>query len=93
MYCIAAAIAFVFAAPHPQAVTAMAGITAVSGSVGIALTTNVTVFGISVVVASAGAGFASPAMVALVQRDIPSARQNKVQAIVNAGSGPGLIIA
>ena len=44
-------------------------------------------------VSSAGAGFASPGLVSIVRRNVTGRKNNRSQAIVNAGTGPGLVAA
>jgi predicted MFS family arabinose efflux permease len=67
--------------------------TASIGSVGMALAPGMTTFVPSAVLASSGAGLASPGLVAIVQRNLPAARVDRAQATVNAGTGPGLVVA
>lgn len=93
LYCVAAAIGFLRAATRPRAVAVLAGLSAVVGSLGIATAPTATVFAAGVLLASMGAGFASPALVALVQRNATPSRQSRVQAVVNSGTGFGVIAA
>jgi predicted MFS family arabinose efflux permease len=52
-----------------------------------------TFFGVAAVVSSAGAGIASPALVALLGRNLSDRSLPRFQAVVNAGTGPGLAVA
>ena len=69
-----------------------AGGSAASGSVVVAASPDVSLLAVSVVVAGAGAGFASPGLVALVARNVPTARQETAQTIVNSGTGAGITV-
>lgn len=93
IYCVSALIGFRFAPTRPRLVATLAGATAASGSAGIALAQDTPFFAAAVLVAGMGAGFASPALVELVRRNIPPAQQNKVQSVVNSGTGFGVVIA
>ncbi|NOJ58926.1 MFS transporter [Arthrobacter sp. 260] len=93
IYCVSALIGFRFAPTRPRLVTILAGATAASGSAGIAAAQNTVFFAAAVLIAGMGAGFASPALVELVRRNIPLAEQNKVQSVVNSGTGFGVVIA
>ncbi|MBE0010075.1 MFS transporter [Arthrobacter sp. AET 35A] len=93
IYCVSALIGFRFAPTRPRLVTILAGATAASGSAGIAAAQNTVFLAAAVLIAGMGAGFASPALVELVRRNIPLAQQNKVQSVVNSGTGFGVVIA
>ncbi|GAB2597875.1 MFS transporter [Pseudactinotalea suaedae] len=91
-YCLAAVVASRMAA-HPRALVVSAGTTAALGSAGVALAPTAVVFAVSVVVAGAGAGFATPGLVRLIERNVARARQEVAQTIVNAGTGAGIVAA
>lgn len=91
-YC-AGALAGLVAADRPRLLVAGALATASAGSIGMALAPGMTVLVPSAVLASAGAGLASPGLVAVVGRNLPAARVDRAQATVNAGTGPGLVAA
>ncbi|TQJ69825.1 putative MFS family arabinose efflux permease [Arthrobacter sp. SLBN-100] len=91
-FCFAAVLASRLAA-RPSLVVMCAGATAALGSVGVAAAPNVVVLAMSVVLAGAGAGFATPGLVALIERNIAPARQENAQTIVNAGTGAGIVVA
>ncbi|WP_273489865.1 MFS transporter [Gordonia otitidis] len=92
VYCVAAAAGFWWSR-QPGLLIAAAGITAVAGVWTMASTHDVALFGLSAVLSSAGAGFASPAMVTVAQRGIRPVRVDTAQSMINAGTGPGLVTA
>lgn len=104
LYCLGALTGFVTADRHPRALVLAAGVSAALGCVAMALAPGSAVFAAGAVLSSAGAGLASPALVVLVDRSAPSARidgaraidpaaRDRAQTAVNAGTGPGLVIA
>ena len=93
VYCIGALVGFVLAPARPRTAVVLAALTAGLGVAGMAASTTPLVFGTAAVVSSAGAGLASPALVRLVQRDLSAERVNGAQAVVNSGTGPGLVAA
>lgn len=66
-------------------------VTASAGSVGSALATDPTTFAAAAVVASTGAGLASPGLVTVVDRNVVRPGRARAQAWVNSGTGPGLV--
>jgi predicted MFS family arabinose efflux permease len=91
-YCVGALLAMVV--PHrPRTLVVGAASTAAAGSVGMALVTSVATFAPAAVLASAGAGLASPGLVAVVARNVTAVGADRAQATVNAGTGPGLVAA
>lgn len=93
VYCCAAAIGFRYAPYHPRLVTILAGGTASLGSAGVAAASNVPLLVVAVLIAGMGAGFASPALVELVRRNVLGNRQDTVQSVVNSGTGFGVVAA
>jgi predicted MFS family arabinose efflux permease len=91
-FCFAAVLALCLAS-RPRLVIACAGVTAALGSMGVAFAPNVEVLAMSVVLAGAGAGFATPGLVTLIESNIVPARQESAQTIVNAGTGAGIVVA
>ncbi|WP_170215391.1 MFS transporter [Nocardioides plantarum] len=67
--------------------------TASCGAAGMALSTDVAMFVPLAVLSSVGAGLASPGMVAVIERNVRRAERDRAQAVVNAGTGPGLVAA
>lgn len=91
-YCVGALIGFA-AAHRPRALVAGAWSTAALGSIGMALAPGPASFAPAAVLASVGAGLASPGLVATVERTIAARHRDRAQATVNAGTGPGLVAA
>lgn len=76
---------------RPRLVVLGALATAAVGSLAMAASPGVGLFVPAAVLASAGAGLASPGMVALLERAPGLRRPERAQAVVNAGTGPGLV--
>lgn len=93
VYCLGALTGFVAAPRRPRTLVVAAAATAVAGTAGMAAATAVGPFAAAAVLSSAGAGLASPALVALVQRTAATGRDDRAQTVVNAGTGPGLVVA
>lgn len=89
----AALLGFALGATRPRLLVVLALLTAGGGAVGIALAPDVVVLAASATVSSAGAGLASPAMVRIVHAAFNGHDFDSAQAIVNAGTGPGLVVA
>ena len=93
LYCAAALAGFRYAPSRPRLMTLLAGTTAALGSAGIAAAQSTLLFSGVVLVAGVGAGFASPALVELVQRNTADEDQKKLQSVVNSGTGFGVVAA
>ena len=93
VYCLGAVAGLLLAARVPRVLVAAAALVAGAGAFGMAAASGPLAFGTWSVVGSTAAGLASPALVALVARQVPEAAQGRAQAIVNAGTGPGLVAA
>jgi predicted MFS family arabinose efflux permease len=91
-YCVGA-LAGLVASQRPRLLVAGALMTASVGSIGMASAADLSTFAPSAVLASMGAGLASPGLVAIVERNLPAGRVDRAQATVNAGTGPGLVAA
>ncbi len=78
---------------RPRLTVALAGACAVCGSLGIALATSTGWLAGAVVLAGSGAGFASPGLVGLVEQVVDVRRQATAQAVVNSGTGIGIVAA
>ncbi|MEV7760067.1 MFS transporter [Curtobacterium flaccumfaciens] len=91
LYCVGAVAGFLLAARMPRVLVTVATLVAGVGAIAMATAGGSLAFGISAVAASAGAGLASPALVRIVAEQVPSALLGRAQAIVNAGTGPGLV--
>ena len=91
-YCAGAVIALV-APGRPRLLVAGALATASIGSLGMAVAATTTLFVPMTILASTGAGLASPGMVAVVARNVPASRAERARTVVNSGTGPGLVAA
>lgn len=89
-YC-AGALAGLTAARRARGLVVAALGTAGTGSLAMASAPGVPLFAAGAVIASTAAGLASPALVEVVRRRVPAARQDRAQAVVNSGTGPGLV--
>ncbi len=92
-YCVAASLSLLTCQRHPRAVVLAAGVAGTVGAAGVAAAPAVGWFAAAVVLGSGGAGAVSPALVVLVARAVPGARSAGAQSLVNAGPGPGLVVA
>lgn len=93
VYCVGALLSLVLAGRHARALVVASAATAGGGALGMALAPDVVTFAALAVLASAGAGLASPAMVALLQQDPTTSERPAAQSAVNSGTGPGLVAA
>ena len=89
-YCLAA-LGGLVAAHRPRRLVLGAVVTAVGGSIVMATAPEVATFAVGAVVGSAGAGFASPGLVGLVEQNVVEPGRAQAQSVVNAGTGPGLV--
>ncbi|BBY48002.1 hypothetical protein MARA_14700 [Mycolicibacterium arabiense] len=92
-YCAAALAGFRLGGRRPRALVVAATATACLGVFGMAAATSIPVFAGFAILSSAGAGFASPALVTIVARNVGPDRHDSAQTAVNAGTGPGLVAA
>lgn len=93
LYCVGAVAGFLLAGRAARWLVVGAALTAGVGAITMAASPTTLVFGTSAVVASTGAGLASPAMVQLVAGRVDGAARDRAQAVVNSGTGPGLVAA
>lgn len=93
LYCAGAVLGFLTAARHPRRLVMGATTTAALGAAGMAASQQTAVFAVFAIVGSAGAGLASPGLVSIVRRHVTDGAVDRGQAIVNAGTGPGLVAA
>lgn len=92
-YCCAAVLAHrLLARDHARGAAALAGVLAALGCTGIAAAPSAGVLAVGVLVAGSGAGLASPAMVALIAQAVAVPGRPRAQAIVNAGTGAGVLV-
>ncbi|MDX6327029.1 MAG: hypothetical protein QOK15_3383, partial [Nocardioidaceae bacterium] len=92
VYCMGALVGLV-ADSRPRLLVLAALVTAALGAAGMALAPGSAAFVPAAIVSSAGAGLASPGLVGVVARSVPEGRRDRAQAIVNSGTGPGLVAA
>ena len=93
LYCVGAAAGFLLAARAARSLAVVAAASAGIGALVMASSPDTAVFGTAAVVASTGAGLASPAMVQLVAGRVDDGLRDRAQAVVNSGTGPGLVVA
>ena len=91
-YCVTALLAARLGG-RPRLVVLLAGAAAALGAAGVAAAPNAGVLAAAVVLAGAGAGFATPGLVTLVESNVEARRQENAQTIVNSGTGAGLVAA
>ncbi len=92
VYCVGA-LAGLAAGHRPRFLVGAAVATACLGATGMAAAPGTTVFVPAAIVSSAGAGLASPGLVGIVVRGVAPPRRDRAQAVVNSGTGPGLVAA
>ncbi|WP_435743763.1 MFS transporter [Nocardioides sp. SYSU DS0663] len=90
-YCVAAVAAGRFVDRRPRWGLALAGTTATAGCLGVAFATHPATFVVAVVVGGAGGGFASPAVVRLVDAVVGPGLAATAQSLANAGTAVGVI--
>lgn len=93
-YCAAALLSHrLVGSGRSRSAATLAGALAAGGCTAVAAAPSAAVLGIAVLVAGSGAGLASPALVALVDRAVPTAGRPRAQTVVNAGTGLGVLLA
>ena len=92
-YGVGAIVGFFVAVRHPRLLILAAGLSASLGAAGMASSYQTEIFAIFAIVGSAGAGLASPGLVSIVRRNVTALANDRSQAMVNAGTGPGLTAA
>ncbi|WP_218220871.1 MFS transporter [Nesterenkonia sp. Act20] len=90
-YSVAAVIAGRLADRRPRTVLVLAGATATLGSLGVAVASEPVFFIASVVIAGMGGGFASPALVPVIDAMVAVRARSTAQSMVNTGTGVGVI--
>lgn len=91
IFCVAALIGLFVASRNARMLVVLAAVTAGLGAIGMALAPNTAVFAVFAILSSSGSGFASPAIVDTLQRNIAARKVDQAQMIASAGAGPGLI--
>ena len=92
-YCLAAGLAAMCVPRRSRAVAGSAGAVAGLGCLGLAFSTSAGWFIASAFVSGAGAGFASPALVGLLDAVVPEQMASTAQAGVNSGTSVGVVVA
>lgn len=92
-YCVGALIGLRAGSAHPRRLVIGAALCAGIGAAGMAAAMQPEVFAAFAVLSSTGAGLASPALVAIIGRNVHKKDNDRAQSMVNAGTGPGLIAA
>lgn len=90
-YSVAAVIAGRLADRRPRTGLILAGSTATLGSLGVAVASEPLFFIASVVIAGMGGGFASPALVPVIDAVVALRARSTAQSMVNTGTGVGVI--
>lgn len=93
VYCLGAVLGFLGAARRARALVTASALSAALGALGMATAPDAGTFAVFAVLSSGGAGLASPALVAVLQRNPSTGQRPAAQAVVNAGTGPGLVVA
>jgi predicted MFS family arabinose efflux permease len=93
VYCLGAVVALVQADRRPRTLLVAVGVTGGGGALAMAWAPDVATFAASTVVASAAAGMVSPTLVVVLRRHPGTAERPAAQAVVNSGTGPGLVAA
>jgi MFS family permease len=90
-YAIAAGAAVRLSHRRPLTGLALAGVTATAGCVGVAAATTPAAFVAAVFVGGMGAGFASPALVRVIDAVVAGRAASTAQSMVNTGTAVGVI--
>lgn len=90
-YALAAAVAARLADRRPRTGVVLAGATATAGCLGVAVASDPAVFVIAVFIAGMGGGFASPALVPIIDAVVARRAAATAQSLVNSGTAVGVI--
>lgn len=90
-YCLGALAGFVWASRRPRRLVVAAAVSAAAVAAGMAAAPTPWGFAVAAIIGSTGAGLASPALVSIVRRSVTTSDDERQQAVVNAGTGPGLV--
>ncbi|MFD7660033.1 MFS transporter [Actinosynnema sp. NPDC059797] len=90
-YALAAAVAARLADRRPRAGVVLAGVTATAGCLGVAVASDPAAFVVAVFLGGMGGGFASPALVRVVDAVVPGRAAATAQSLVNSGTAVGVI--
>lgn len=93
-YCVAIVLAMLLTPRRGgRGVAVAAGLVATAGTLAIALAPNGAVLAAGVIVAGASTGVASPPLAHAVTRAVAGPRRDRVQTVINAGTGVGVAVA
>jgi MFS family permease len=90
-YTLAATAAARLVGRSPRTALVLAGITATTGCLGVAVASEPVVLVVAVFVGGMGGGFASPALVPIVDTVVPPEARATAHSVVNAGTAVGVI--
>ncbi|MGW9549662.1 MFS transporter [Citricoccus zhacaiensis] len=90
-YAVAATLAARLVAHTPRRSLILAGVTATVGCVGVAVASEPTLFIIAVFIGGMGGGFASPALVPIIDLVVAPGLSSTAQSVVNTGTAVGVI--
>lgn len=90
-FSVAALLAARLVGPRPRWGVALAGATAAGGSLVVAFAGHPALFIAAVFLGGMGAGFASPALVRIVDAAVPASSASTAQGVVNSGTAVGVI--
>ncbi len=90
-YSVAALVAARLVDRHPRTGLVLAGATAAAGCLGVAVATDPALFVLAVLVGGLGGGFASPALVPVLDALVKPEASATAQSIANAGTAVGVI--
>ncbi|MGB7450141.1 MAG: MFS transporter [Ornithinimicrobium sp.] len=91
-YCVAVLVGGHLSRSHARAVAWVAGLSAGTGCLGLLMAQSPLPFTAAAFVAGSGAGLASPALVPLLDRAVPTRWAGPAQAAVNSGTAIGLVL-
>jgi predicted MFS family arabinose efflux permease len=93
VYCLGAIVGFFVAVRHARRLIVAAALSTGLGAAGMAASPTPDTFAAFAIVSSAGAGLASPGLVSIIRRNVSATANDRSQALVNSGTGPGLVAA
>lgn len=92
-YSVAAVVAARLVDRSPRTGLVLAGATATTGCVGVAVTSDPVVFVVAVFIGGMGGGFASPALVPIIDAVVAPEATSTAQSVANTGTAVGVIAA
>ncbi|WP_158839328.1 MFS transporter [Saccharothrix deserti] len=90
-YSLAAAVAARLVDRRPRAGLVLAGVTSTAGCLGVAVASDPVVFVVAVFIGGMGGGFASPALVPVIDAVVARRATATAQSVVNSGTAVGVI--